>query len=53
MVLYHGEVRRRGKTQEYETRKSRREEKVVGFILAVLFPAKKWEAVTRVATKKR
>ena len=38
-VLYHWEVRRRGKAGK--TRKSRSKEKVVGFSSASLFPARK------------
>ena len=41
-VLYRWRVRRRGKT-----RKSRSEEKVIGFNPTSLFPARKREAVTR------
>ena len=43
-VLYHWEVRRRGK------QKSRNKEKVVGFNSASLFPTRKWEAVTQGGT---
>ena len=46
-------MERKGKHLEWEeknrkTLKSRSEEKVVGFSSAFIFPARKWEEVTRV-----
>ena len=39
-----------GEEDEMKTRKSRREEKVVGFSSASLFPARKQEAITQGGT---
>ena len=38
------------KRKDRKTRKSRSEEKMVGFISASLFPTRKWEAVTQGGT---
>ena len=41
------------KRKDRKTKKSRSEEKVVGFSSAFLFPARKWEAVTQSGTRGR
>ena len=48
-MLYHWEVRRRGKRK---TQKSKREEKVVGFTSASIFLVRKREAVTHGGTRR-